>query len=170
MQRIDLLAAPLTRVAFGPFGDVIEKDGAQYFETNGGTAVRYHDLARVETTAQGGRSVISIFQATQLVVLPFRLQKMERHPISSQAFIPLDRTPFLVVVAPAVQSIPPQAIRAFVTNGRQGINFRESVWHHPLIALEKSEFLVVDRTGPGGTFDQDYEELSLDDADIVLVK
>jgi ureidoglycolate lyase len=101
MQRINLLAEPLTRDAFSLFGDVIEKDGAQYFETNRGTALRYHDLARIDTNAEGGRCVISIFHTVQPVMLPLRLRLMEKHPISSQAFIPLDRTPFFVVVAPA---------------------------------------------------------------------
>jgi ureidoglycolate lyase len=170
MQRIELIAEPLTRAAFWQFGDVIEKDGAQYFETNGGTAVRYHDLARIETAAQGGRSVLSIFQASQATALPLRLQIMERHPISSQAFIPLDKKPFFVVVAPATQTILPHSIRAFVTNGRQGINFHMSIWHHPLIALSPSDFLVVDRTGPGDDFNQDYEEIFLDENEIVLAR
>jgi ureidoglycolate lyase len=168
MQRIDLLAEPLTRDAFSLFGDVIEKDGAQYFETNRGAVIRYHDLARIETTAEGGRCVISIFHTVQPAMLPLRLRLMEKHPISSQAFIPLSRTPFFVVVAPAVKPFQPRSIRAFVTNGLQGINLHASVWHHPLITLELSDFLVVDRTGPGDGFNQDYDEISLHDVDIVL--
>jgi ureidoglycolate lyase len=44
--------------------------------------------------------------------------------------------------------IDPSSVRAFVTNGRQGVNYHRGTWHHPLIAVgDFSEFLVVDRAG-----------------------
>lgn len=162
MPQIDIRLEPLTRDAFASFGDVIEKDCAAAFDTNEGTAVRYHDLARIDLAANQGRTLVSIFEAVQAAKLPVRLRLLERHPISSQAFIPLSATPFVVVVAPGEAQPQLTHVRAFITNGRQGINFRPATWHHPLIALERADFLVIDRDGPGPGFDQDYEEVLLE--------
>ena len=46
----EIFVQPLTREAFAPFGDVIETEGAHRFPINHGMCMRYHDLARVETT------------------------------------------------------------------------------------------------------------------------
>jgi ureidoglycolate lyase len=51
--------------------------------------------------------------------------------------------------------VPDRAsVRAFVTNGRQGVNYHRGTWHHPLIALTAGEFLVLDRGGPGANCDE----------------
>ena len=74
---------------------------------------------------------------------------MERHPLSSQAFVPLGSPPFLIVVAPPSDRLTRETLRAFITDGSQGVNYHRGVWHHPLIALQReSEFLVIDRGGP----------------------
>ncbi len=86
--------------------------------------------------------------------LPFEVTMLERHPLGSQAFIPLTDRPYIVVVAPAGVLDPPK-IRAFVTSGWQGVNYAKGVWHHPLIALGGvSDFIVVDRGGGGGNLDE----------------
>lgn len=166
MSPTEIFLEPLTRKAFTPFGDVIEKEGAASFETNQGTAVRYHDLARLDLSASEGRSLVSIFEAVVPASLPVRLRLLERHPISSQAFYPLGHSPFIVVVAAGRSAPDLTQIRAFITNGQQGVNFHPSTWHHPLVALERADFLVLDRDGPGAGFDQDYEEVVLDKIDV----
>ncbi|WP_250533931.1 ureidoglycolate lyase [Caballeronia sp. AZ10_KS36] len=143
-----LAIEPLTRAAFEPFGDVIELDGAKQIPINLGTTIRFHDLCRVDVTDEGGRALVNLFRG-QPRVLPFEVKMMERHPLGSQAFIPLDERPYLVVVAPA-GDLDESQIRAFVTRGWQGVNYAKGVWHHPLIALDKvSDFIVVDRGGDG---------------------
>jgi ureidoglycolate lyase len=149
-----LAAAPLTREDFAPFGDVIESEGRAHHPINAGSAQRFDDLASVEVTAAGGRPQISLCRA-EPVSLPLRLRLMERHPLSSQAFIPLSATPFLIVVAPAGERLELGQLRAFRSNGRQGINYRPGTWHHPLLALEHvSDFLIVDRGGEGTNCDE----------------
>ncbi|MCJ0763862.1 ureidoglycolate lyase [Variovorax terrae] len=139
---------PLTREAFAPFGQVIELEGATQFAINGGTTQRFHDLARVDTLAEGGRPLISLFRA-QPRAQPVRLTLMERHPLGSQAFLPLSAQPYLVVVAPD-HGGRPGPLQAFVTCGWQGVNYDRNVWHHPLLALEAvCDFIVVDRGGEG---------------------
>ncbi len=143
-----LAIEPLTRAAFEPFGDVIELDGAKQIPINLGTTIRFHDLCKVDVTDEGGRTLVNLFRG-QPRVLPFEVKMMERHPLGSQAFIPLDERPYLVVVAPAGE-LDESQIRAFVTRGWQGVNYAKGVWHHPLIALDKvSDFIVVDRGGDG---------------------
>ena len=143
-----LAIEPLTREAFAPFGDVIELEGAKQIPINLGTTIRYHDLANVDVTNEGGRTLVNLFRG-QPRALPFEITMMERHPLGSQAFIPLNDKPYLVVVAPAGE-LDESKIRAFVTSGWQGVNYAKGVWHHPLLALgEVSDFIVVDRGGDG---------------------
>ncbi|MPW17211.1 ureidoglycolate lyase [Paraburkholderia sp. CNPSo 3157] len=143
-----LAIEPLTREAFAPFGDLIELEGAKQIPINLGTTIRYHDLAKVDVADQDGRTLVNLFRG-QPRVLPFEVKMLERHPLGSQAFIPLNDKPYLVVVAPA-GLLDESKIRAFVTSGWQGVNYAKAVWHHPLIALgEVSDFIVVDRGGEG---------------------
>src|SRR5262249_28318388 len=134
MDSFRIPVTPLSRAAFAPFGDVIEMEGARHYPINGGYAERYHDLARIECTAQGGRPLLSIFRAKPFP-LPLHITVMERHPISSQAFMPMGTAKFLIVVAEPSEKPEASDLRAFVTSGHQGINYRPGTWHHPLVAL-----------------------------------
>ncbi len=119
---------------------------------NDGMTERFHALSRVETDAQG-EALINLFHAKPYQ-LPLRLLSMERHPLGSQAFVPLDARPFLVVVAPKGESIELKNVRAFIASGHQGVNYHTGVWHHSLIAPDAAaRFLVVDRGGPGNNCD-----------------
>ena len=140
---------PLTRAAFAPFGDVIEADGARHFEINDGSTTRFHDLARVDVAAEGGYVLVNIFRARPLP-MPLAVAMVEKHPLGSQAFVPLEAAPFLVVVAPPGDTVEPDDLRAFLAEAGQGVNYAPDVWHHPVIALgRETDFLVIDRGGPG---------------------
>ena len=153
---LQLKAEPLTREGFAPFGDVIESEGAKHFAINAGTIERFHDLAQVDLgEEEGGRTLVSIAECNVAAELPYRVTFVERHPLGSQAFVPLDDTPLMVLVAPAGESVSPDALRAFVSNGRQGINYHRGIWHLPLISLCKGQrMLIVDRGGPGGNCEE----------------
>lgn len=146
-----LAVAALTRDAFARFGDVIEAAGAEtIYLINEGTAQRFHDLARIDTDAEGGRTIVSVFRA-QPRVLPFAIRMLERHPLGSQGFMPLGPHPYLVVVSEGPDSVP----CAFLAHPGQGINLHRGVWHHPLLALDAtSDFLVIDRGGAGANCDE----------------
>jgi ureidoglycolate lyase len=144
-----LKASALTAAAFAPFGDVIETAGRAARAINEGTCERFDDLAQVDVLAAGGRPLISIFKSLPRT-LPLQVHGLERHPLSSQAIIPLERVPFLVIVAADGDTALGSRIRAFYCAGTQGVNYRRNTWHHPLIAIERTcHFLVVDRGGPG---------------------
>ncbi len=149
---ITLPVEALTAVAFAPFGDVIEARDETAFSVNDGQAQRFHDLARVEVGAEG-QTLVSIFRSAPCA-FPLALHKVERHPLGSQAFIPLGVHPFLIVVAATAATDVPTRPRAFLSNGRQGVNYRPGLWHHALVALDVStDFLVIDRGGPGANCD-----------------
>ena len=161
-----LTVEPLTRTAFASFGDVIETEGAERRLINNGTTERFHDLAWVEALGTDARVLINIFRG-QGFHLPIDIRMMERHPFGSQAFVPLNGRPFLVVVAEDEAGRPARP-RAFLTQGNQGVNYHHKVWHHPLLALqETADFLVVDRAGREDNLeeyffaDRNYRILSL---------
>ncbi len=151
-----LILEPLTKEAFAPFGDVIETDGSDHFMINNGSTQRFHRLAEVQTAAAEDKAIISIFRA-QALPRPLIISMLERHPLGSQAFVPLLGKPFLVVVAPLADEPDTAQVRAFVANGRQGVNYHRGVWHHPVLTLEaQDDFLVVDRSGAGHNCDEHF--------------
>lgn len=89
------------------------------------------------------------------------LQLVERHPMGSQAFVPMSADSFLVVVARDENGIP-QDPKAFLTKPGQAINFHRGTWHGVLAPLsEPGLFAVIDRIGEGTNleehwFDTDY--------------
>jgi ureidoglycolate lyase len=163
MAEVVVHATALSGEAFAPFGDVIETEHRDSRWINDNTCRRFDDLAHIDVAAGGGRPVLSVFEANPQS-LPLYIHALERHPLSSQAFFPLEARPFLVVVAEDRPSARAGQLRAFLSSGRQGVNYRRKTWHHPLIALGQiSRFLVVDRGGSG----ENCEELSLDAAVLV---
>lgn len=145
----------LTRAGFADFGDVIETEGANHFPINAGRVERYHDLATVQLGGDNSRALINIFECTAASEIPYELPLVERHPFGSQAFIPLTPVKFVVVVGKAGDLPQPHELRAFESNGKQGVNYHRGVWHMPLIAEEAGlRFLVVDRGGDGHNCDE----------------
>lgn len=148
-----ILAHPLSAAEFAPFGDVIEASGPPSFAFNGGMADRFHDLARVEVVGAEGRLGLSIGRARPYA-LPLTLDLVERHPLGSQAFVPLSPDPFLVIVAPD-EGGKPGIPRAYLTAPGQGVNYLRNVWHGVLTPLGRAaSFLIVDRIGPGDNLEE----------------
>ena len=152
MSRI-LTAAPLTREAFAPFGDVLDTDWKNSFPINAGMTERFHDMAKVEATGPAAKVIISMFRGSPYA-FPLQLKLVERHPFGSQAFMPLSPAPFLVVVCPDGPDGPGQP-QAFLTAPGQGVNYHRNVWHAVLTPIgERQDFLVVDRGGDGNNLEE----------------
>ncbi|MEO6606970.1 MAG: ureidoglycolate lyase [Aestuariivirga sp.] len=150
-----MIIDPLTREAFAPFGDVIEMSGAEIININQNFAQRFNDLAQIDVTSESGTVNISLAVAMPRPQ-PIAIKLMERHPLGSQIFYPLQDEPWLVLVCTNPRD--PASYRAFKASGRQGINYARNAWHHPLLVLKPQRFFVVDRKGPGNNL----EELWLD--------
>ncbi len=149
---IELRPAPLTKAVFAPFGDVVEIAGLRGDSINQGFAGRFNDLARVDVAAGGGFVNVSIVTATPRPA-PIAIKLMERHPLGSQIFYPLQDRPWLVLVCTDPQDAA--SFRSFSATGRQGVNYARGTWHHPLLVLgTDSRFLVIDRKGPGNNMEE----------------
>lgn len=138
---------PLTAEAFAPFGDVIGPRTAPDMMINQGRCERHHDLARLDFLR--GSAGVSLFRSAP-VSLPYDLEMMERHPLGSQAFLPLSGRPYFTAVAPDAGGAPGTP-RAFLAAPGQGINLLRNVWHGVLTPLDApADFAVVDRIAPIG--------------------
>ncbi|KUF10929.1 ureidoglycolate lyase [Pseudoponticoccus marisrubri] len=154
MTRITI--EPLSEAGFAPFGEVLEAAGDPDKIINQGMCGRFHDRATLDFT-QGGRVGISLFRA-ELRALPYRLEMMERHPLGSQAFLPMSMDGFLVIVAPDAGGRPGQP-RAFRSAPGQGINFHRNTWHGVLTPLSgEGLFAVIDRIGEGDNLQEHWFE------------
>jgi len=146
-----IVPQPLSAEAFAPFGDVLEASGDPDAIINQGLAGRFHDRARL--AFGDGRAGISLFRARSRK-LPLALDLVERHPLGSQAFLPLSEHPFLVVVAPDAGGVP-GPLRAFVTAPGQGVNYLRNTWHGVLMPLDgPGLFAVIDRIGAGANLEE----------------
>jgi len=144
-MTITLVPKPLTSERFAPFGDVIESVVDRTAAMNAERFERFDDLCKLDM-ADNGRIAVSIARCRVATALPYRLDMVERHPLGSQAFVPLGPNRMIVVVAPPEESVEASDLCAFVTNGRQGINYHRGTWHMPLIAFQSGqEFLIIDR-------------------------
>ncbi len=148
---------PLTAEAFAPFGDVLAAVGEPDKIINQGLCGRFHDLATLDFTGLDARAGISIFQSRKRT-LPYQLDMVERHPLGSQAFLPMTQEPFLVIVCPDDNGRPRHP-RAFTTQPGQGINFNRGTWHGVLTPLaDPGLFAVVDRIGDGDNLEEFWFE------------
>jgi ureidoglycolate lyase len=156
MSQFTLTPLPLTAERFAPYGNVVEAAQSSHAPMNQQRFERFDNLVDIDVDARNdGHVGVSIARCRAPTRFPYRVEMVERHPLGSQAFIPLQRFSFIIVVGPAGESIDASDLRAFVSNGRQGINYHTGVWHMPLIALEAGhEFLVIDRLGEGPNCDQ----------------
>jgi len=154
-MTIPLKSAPLTAQAFAPYGDVIEVAGAPDKIINQGFCARHHDLARLDFA--DGRAGISLFDA-KARTMPHLVDMVERHPMGSQAFVPVSNVPFLVVVAEDEDGTPVR-LKAFVTQPGQSINLHRGVWHGVLAPINASgQYVVVDRIGLGDNLEEFWFE------------
>ncbi|MGA9525271.1 MAG: ureidoglycolate lyase [Myxococcaceae bacterium] len=141
----DVSVEPLSPNAFAPFGDVISAGLRSGTAANQGTSVRFDWSADLVNRRASARPNLSVFRS-QPQALPLHLRVLERHPHSTQAFLPLVCVRFLVCVAPTRPDGEPdlQRLRAFECRPGQGINYRPGVWHHGIVALDApAEFAML---------------------------
>jgi|TARA_B100000745_G_C20002812_1_gene340443 ureidoglycolate lyase len=147
-MKIEITPKLITKENFIKFGDMIATKDLIPIEINNGYAKRYDDIANLNTSKENGKTTISIFSALKRT-FPMKIDMMEKHPLGSQAFIPMKETTFLAFVAPKGEKPDLEKIEAFIMPPGIGINYNPGTWHFPLISTEDMNFLVVDRKGSG---------------------
>ena len=150
VMKRTIFCTKLTTDGFADFGDVIEV-GESPMTINEGMCQRHHDLARL-SFATSGQVGISLFDA-EIRALPYEFSLMERHPLGSQAFLPMGMSTLLVIVAPDNNGRPGQPL-AFESSPFQGVNIRRGVWHGVLTPMSgQGLFAVVDWVGEANNLD-----------------
>ena len=142
---------------------MISSDSIKPIDINAGYAKRFNDLAKINTSKDKGETIISIFSALKRS-FPMKIDMMEKHPLGSQAFVPMKETIFLTFVAPPGDVPEIKKIQSFIIPPKMGVNYKPGIWHFPLISTENMNFLVVDRKGPGNNLvveELDKEEIIL---------
>ena len=138
----------ISRSNFAAYGDLISTEDIQPIDINAGYAKRFDNLADLNTSNESGKTIVSIFSALKRT-FSMKIDMMEKHPLSSQAFIPMKDTTFLAFVAPPGDKPEIGEIKSFIISSGVGINYKAGIWHFPLISTENMNFLVVDRKGKG---------------------
>ena len=147
-MEIIIKPKPISKENFSKFGDMITTDNLKPIEINNGYAKRFDGIANLNTAKDNGETTISIFSALKRN-FPMKIDMMEKHPLGSQAFIPMKETTFLAFVAPHGEKPDLNKIESFIIPPGIGINYNPGTWHFPLISTEDMNFLVVDRKGSG---------------------
>jgi len=138
----------INRSNFAAYGDLITTEDINPMDINEGYAKRFDNLANLNTSKDGGKTIVSIFSALKRS-FPMAVNMMEKHPLGSQAFIPMKETTFLCFVAPQGECPEINKIQSFIIPPKTGINYKPGIWHFPLISTEDINFLVIDRMGKG---------------------
>ena len=138
----------ISRSNFAEYGDLISANNIKPMDINAGFAQRFDDLANLNTSKDGGKTIVSIFSALKRT-FPMTVDMMEKHPLGSQAFIPMKETTFIVFVAPKGKKPNINKIKSFIVPKQTGINYKPGIWHFPLISKKNMNFLVIDRKGKG---------------------
>ena len=147
-MKIIIKPKKITRKNFQKYGDLISVKKKKSININDGYAKRFDNLCRINTSSKKGKTIMSIFSAKKRK-FPMNIKMMEKHPLGSQAFVPMDETTFLVFVAPKGKKPNTKKIESFIVPKQTGINYKPGIWHFPLISTKNMNFLVIDRKGIG---------------------
>lgn len=150
-----LHAKPLSPEEFTSYGGVISTDviTPNTVTVNGGTARRTPEV--VPTTnlyanapsKQPSRIVLNASLAGPRGVETwsgeagkrvFKLGMLEKHPYTTQSFIPMGgKVKYLVVVTDGGKKPNLEGLKAFIARDGQGICYGAGVWHAPMAVLDE---------------------------------
>tara|TARA_B100000029_G_scaffold294202_1_gene287494 strand:- start:1149 stop:1643 length:495 start_codon:yes stop_codon:yes gene_type:complete len=147
-MKIKIKPKRVNKNNFRKFGQIIDTSKKKFFRINDGYAKRYDNLGKINTSTKKGKTIVSIFSAKKRS-FPMKVDMMEKHPLGSQAFVPMKETSFLVFVAPKANKPDLKKIESFRIPKQTGVNLNPGIWHFPLISTKDMNFLVIDRKGKG---------------------
>ena len=198
---VDLLLTlkpkPLTPSNFAQYGTVVEnpaRSGSSELlltavSANQGTATKYPSITPVinnyelAPTQKSATAKMAMFVCMSRALIPvsgqsglgcLEIKVLERHPYTTQTFLPLglssedNKTAFVVVVAPTLRHGDgsfdgPDVVNAeaYIANGSQGVTYGVGTWHAPMIVVgeREVEFAVVQYVN--GVSEDDCEEVEV---------
>ncbi len=162
-----IVPRPLTADAYAPFGRVVALPGAPSAASkpeigvaaalkpeigvaaNQGTARKYEWLTDLENLRPHARLNVSVFRCDPRA-LPLQVRVLEKHPCSTQLFVPMNASRYLVLTAHGGDAPDLSTLAAFVADGTQAVSYGPGVWHHPMAALDRETqfacFVYEDRS------------------------
>lgn len=147
-----ITAEPITAQAFSPFGQVFTRPA----ETG-----RLDPQLMLENGRPGARPMLTLIRVAPKQ-FPLDVTLLERHPHSSQTFVPIYVAQYLVIVAPKQLDGAPNLakVRAFTVAGDQGVNYHRDTWHHGLTVIDKEGEFAVWMWNDGSDGDTEFLPLS----------
>lgn len=133
-------ARQMTIEAYRPYGNIISAgDSVPFKPANNGTARRFNHLCNLENLRKESAQLnVCIFRCQPTIKLPLEIKLLEKHPYSTQAFLPMSTTGrYLTVVALGGETPDLSTLAVFITEGAQGVSYKPGVWHYPMTVLEE---------------------------------
>ena len=119
---------------FSKYGQLISTKDIESKNINSNTTKSFFDLANIQILGKDKNCRINIFKAKKRN-FPLEINMLEKHPFSSQVFLPLDKDPFFVIVCPASSKPDLNNLKIFKIENGNGVNFKPEVWHFHLISI-----------------------------------
>ena len=129
---------------FSLYGDLITIKNKDSKDINNSTTQSFFDLANIEILGSDHKVRLNIFNAKKRI-FPLKIDMLEMHPLSSQVFLPMSNTDFIVLVAPVDVKPDFNKVECFKVSNGDGVNFNSRVWHFPLISIQDARFITVDK-------------------------
>jgi len=145
----EIVAEPLTAEAFKPFGAVVQGPPVP------GRVYVTDTLANGRPHAPVCLSVATVEPRKEL---PLEVKVLERHDHSSQTFIPLSVSRYLVLATLDAPGGGPDVsrLRAFIARAGQGVTYAKGTWHHPVTVLDTPASFAVLMWRDGTTGDEEF--------------
>lgn len=132
----------ISKENFSNYGELISINNNE--PENAQTPQFHFDLARIEVLGNNSDARLNIIKTTKKN-FPLKIDMMEMHPFSSQVFLPMSETDFIVLVAPIDKKPDLDKIEVFKISKGDGINIKSSIWHFPLISTQNAQFITIDK-------------------------
>ncbi len=146
-----LRIAPISAEAFAPFGVLV---------TISPGVARVNFTAPVENLRADARANLAMVRPPT-TDLPLRIDLMERHRFSTQAFIPLGGVAAVLLVAPGGDEGPDlDAAHAFLVPGDIGISYHIGVWHTGMTTLGTAGAMAMLVHEDGSADDTEFRAVS----------
>ncbi len=132
-----IVALPLSPDLFRKYGAVLTTDSETGRSVNEGRGIRIDRDLPLRHGRNATKPSFAIYRIGASS-LPVRIVTLERHPLSSQVFVPMAAGRFLVAVALPDASGKPKlsTLAAFEGTGGQLLVYSPGVWHLPLVAVD----------------------------------